>query len=136
MQLKNGRSSGTAVMVFSGEYDLASKEQVRAAFDAVLDASRLALDFSDVTYIDSAIIHELLRVHNARSAGDLERETLVMHNNNLLKVFDILNLASVFRVVDSLDEAIDKNGEDITVQYASAFNGAAYVNGAIKGATA
>lgn len=68
MQLKNGRSSGTAVMVFSGEYDLASKDQVRSAFDAVLDAPRLALDFSDVTYIDSTIIHELIRVHNARAA--------------------------------------------------------------------
>ncbi|MGA8325141.1 MAG: STAS domain-containing protein [Candidatus Cybelea sp.] len=136
MQLKNGRSSGTAVMVFSGEYDLASKDQVRSAFDAVLDAPRLALDFSDVTYIDSTIIHELIRVHNARAAADLERETVVMRNSSLLRLFEILHLRSVFRVVDSLDEAIDKNGEDITVQYASAFNGAASVNGAIKGATA
>lgn len=59
-----------------------------------------------------------------------------MRNSSLLRLFEILHLRSVFRVVDSLDEAIDKNGEDITVQYASAFNGAASVNGAIKGATA
>lgn len=133
--MKNGRGSGTAVMVFSGEYDLASKEQVRAAFDAVLEAPRVALDFSDVTYIDSTVIHELVRVHNARAAGDLERETVVMRNSNLLKIFEILHLGSVFRVVESLDEAVGKNGEDITVHYASAFNGAAHVNGATKGAT-
>ena len=136
MRYEERTGSGTAVLVFSGEYDLASKKQVRAAFDAVLEAPRLALDFSDVTYIDSTIIHELVRVHNARAAGDLERETLVVRNGNLLRVFEILNLASVFRVVESLDETVDKNGEDITVQYACAFNGAAHLNGAIKGATA
>ncbi len=131
--MKNGRRSSTAIMVFSGEYDLASKDQVRAAFDAVSEAPRVALDFSDVTYIDSTIIHELVRLHNARSAGDLERETLVVRNSNLLRVFELLNLASVFRVVESLDEAVDKNGEDITVHYASSFNGAAHPNGAVKG---
>ncbi|MGC2406838.1 MAG: STAS domain-containing protein [Candidatus Cybelea sp.] len=133
--MKNGWSSGTVVMVFNGEYDIASRHQVRTAFDAVSEAPRVALDFSDVTYIDSTIIHELLRLHNARAAGDLERETVVMRNSNLLRVFEILNLASVFRVVESLDEAIGKNGEDVTVQYASAFNGATHGNGAVTGSS-
>lgn len=134
--MRNGHSSGTVVMVFSGEYDIVSKDQVRTAFDAVSEAPRLALDFSDVRYIDSSIIHELLRLHNTRAAGALERETVVVRSKNLLRLFEILHLASVFRVVESLDEAVDKNGEDITVQYASAFNGAARVNGSIKDLTA
>ncbi len=116
------------VIVFNGEYDIASKEQVRTAFDAVSEAPRVALDLSDVTYIDCSIIHELVRLHNTRAAGDLERETVVMRNSNLLKIFEILHLGSVFHVVESWDEAVDKNGKDITVQYASAFNGAAHVN--------
>jgi len=134
MRVKNGRSSGTVVMVFNGEYDIASKHQIRTAFDAVSKYPRVALDFSDVTYIDSSIIHELVRLHNTRAAGALERETIVVRSENLLRIFELLNLASFFRVVETLDEAVGKSGEDITVQYASAFDGAAHVNGAIKDA--
>jgi len=117
--LGDGQGAVTVVMVFSGEYDLASKDHVRAALDAVSRTGRLALDFSDVTYMDSSIIHELIQVHNVRAACDLERETLVVRNTNLLRIFNILSLASVFRVVDSLDAAIGKNGQQITVRYAN-----------------
>jgi anti-anti-sigma factor len=126
------------VMVFSGEYDLASKEQVRAAFDAVSEAPRVVLDFSDVSYIDSSVVVELVRIHSARAAGDLERETVVVGNKNLLKIFDILQLASVFRIVDTLDDAVGKNGEHISVHYASSFDGsprdkgAPFVSGALQ----
>lgn len=136
MRLKNARNCGTAVIVFSGEYDIASKDQVRTAFDAVSEAPRVALDFSEVTYIDSSIISELVRLHNTRAAGGLERETVVVRNKTLLRIFEILRLASVFRVVESLDQAVDKDGKDIAVQYASAFDGAARVNGIIKGPAA
>lgn len=134
--MKNGRSSATTVMVFSGEYDIASKDEVRAAFNAVSGAQRVALDFTDVTYIDSSIIQELVRLHNARVAGELERETIVLRNRNLIRIFELLHLTSIFRVVESLDEAIGKEGEDIIVQYASAFDGATRVSSAIKGITA
>ncbi len=130
--MKSARDSGTAVMVLSGEYDFASKGQVRAAFDAVLEARRVALDFSYVTYVDSTIVHELVRLHKARSAGGLESETLVVRDRNLLRLFEILDLASMSRVVESLDEAVGKNGEDITVQYVSAFKRAAHVHAPSK----
>ena len=80
---------------------------------------------SDVTYIDSTIIAELARLHNARAASNLERETVVMQNPNLTKLFDLLRLASVFHVVETLDHAVGKNGEQIVVRYASSFDGAA-----------
>jgi len=126
---------GTVVVVFSGEYDFASQDQVRTALDAVSEAPRVALDFTDVAYIDSSIIHELVRLHNTRAAADLECETVVVRRGNFPRLFEILHLASVFRVVESLDETVDKNGENISVRYASAFDGAAAVNG-VKDATA
>ncbi len=121
---RNGQCPDTVVMVFSGEYDLASKEPLRAAFDAVSEAPRVVLDFSGVTYIDSTVIHELVRIHNARAVRGLERETIVVRNESLLRIFDIVNLAAVLRVVESLDDAVAKNGAHISVQYASSFDGA------------
>lgn len=128
----------TIVMVFSGEYDLASKDQLRAVFDSLSEAPSVVLDFSDVTYLDSTVISELVRMHNGRAASRLEPATLVMHNKNLLRVFNVLQLPQVFRVVEALDNAVAKNGEDIIVQYASSFAGsvAPHRNGSAEGATA
>lgn len=119
--MKNGKPA-TVVLALSGEFDLTSRDQVRAAFDAVSDAPRIVLDLSDTTYIDSVLVQELLRAHNARAAADLERETLVVRNRSFLRVFEILQLASVFRVVEHLDEAVGNN-DDITVQFISAPGG-------------
>ncbi len=133
--VKNGQCSDTVVMVFSGEYDLASKEPLRAAFDAVSKAPRVVLDFTGVTYVDSTVIHELVRIHNARAVDGLERETLVVRNENLLRIFDIVNLSAVFRVVESLDDAVAKDGAHISVHYASSFDGAAALDGSRQART-
>jgi anti-anti-sigma factor len=121
--VKDGRA-GTTVMVLSGEYDLASREQVRAAFDSISAVPRVALDFSDVTYIDSTIIHALARLYNARVASQLDAPTLVVRSAAFIKLFTMLRLTTIFRVVDTLDEAVARDGKDITVQYASSFDGA------------
>ncbi len=125
----------TTVMVFSGEYDVAYRDQLRAAFDSVAHAPRLVLDFSDVTYIDSTIIGEMVRLHNARAVNDLERATVVLDNPNLRRTFDILMLAAVFHVVKALDDAVGKDGRTLSVQYASSFDGSTATsrNGASKG---
>jgi anti-anti-sigma factor len=129
--VKDAQALATTIMVFSGEYDLAARDQLRAALDSISAAPRIALDLSDVSYIDSTIIHELLRLHNARAAHELERETIIVRTANLLKVFGVLSLASVFRIVESLDEFVAKDGEHIVVQYASSFDGAARADDAI-----
>ena len=121
--MKNRRRSGAAVLVLNGEYDRASKDQGRAAFDAVSDARRVVLDFSDVSYVDSMIVRELVRLHNARAVGSLERASIVARNGTLQRIFEILQLESVFRVVESLDEARAEIGEEPTVLYVPAFNG-------------
>lgn len=119
--VKNGKPTGTTVLVFTGEYDLALRDQVRAAFDSVSHARRVIVDLSGATYIDSMIVQELVRVHNARAADDLEREWVVVRNRALLRVFEILRLAAVFRVVERLEEAISRDEETISMRYVSEF---------------
>ncbi len=115
------KTSSVSVMIFSGEYDLMSIGQLRAAMDSLAQTPSAVLDFSDVTYIDSTVISELIRLHNAREASGIERPTLVMRHPNLLRVLEILGLCEVFRIVGTLDDAVEKNGTDVDVHYVSSF---------------
>ena len=48
-----------AVMIFRGEYDIATAARLRADLNRLRDLRRVVLDFTDVTYLDSKAIHEL-----------------------------------------------------------------------------
>ena len=108
----------TVVMVFAGEYDLTSKEQLRTTLARLSTMPRFVLNFSDVTYLDSTVITELIRMRNFRAASGFERETIVFQHPQLKRVFDILDMGKVFRLVETLDEALERNGAPVTVQYA------------------
>lgn len=112
----------TAVIVLSGEYDLASRDQLRAAFGSIAQAPRAVLDFSNVTFIDSSVLIELVRFHNARAASGLQHATLVVQSANLLRLFDIVEFRAVLDIVETLDEAIRKNGDRVKIYYASSFD--------------
>lgn len=116
-----GSPAKLVVMVFSGEYDLSSKEELRAAFTSLSCEPYVVLDFSAVTYMDSTVITELLRMHHLRLANGFDRATVVAHNRHLIKLVDVLQLGSIFRVVETLDEAVGKNGQKFLMRYASAF---------------
>jgi len=131
MAMKNWLSndSGTIVMIFSGEYDLESKDLLRTVVDELAKAPNVVLDFSAVTYIDATVIAALMRLHNARAADGLERETLVVRHKNLLRVLDVLHLTEVFNIVEALDDALSKNGKTAIIQYASSFAGSKTAQG-------
>lgn len=109
------------VLVLRGEYDVAVKDQVRAAFDSLAEAPTAVVDFSDVTYIDCSVIRELIRLHNTRAAGGLQRETVVARSASLLRVFHMFHLEAVFPIVEALDDALGNNGDRVRMQYASSF---------------
>ena len=49
------------VLVLSGELDLAAAPRLRARVDETAPGRALVLDLSDATFIDSAVLKELLR---------------------------------------------------------------------------
>lgn len=110
----------TVVMIFNGEYDVSNKVTVRAELTALSDEPNLVLDFSDVTYMDSICISELVRMREYRMTKQLEKVTIVQSSRSVGRLFEILNLGSVFNVVGTLDEVLPKDGTSIIVQYASA----------------
>ncbi|HEY1656216.1 MAG TPA: hypothetical protein VGF86_14010 [Candidatus Tumulicola sp.] len=55
-------------------------------------------------------------MHNLRAASGFERETIVFQHPRLKRLFDILDMGKVFRLVRTLDDAVEKNGAPVTVQ--------------------
>jgi len=119
-------NSGTVVMVFSGEYDLTAKHQLREAFSFVADAERAVLDFNGVTYLDSTALSELTLLHKSRSVAGLDAATIVTSNGNILRLFEIVDMRQFFNFTDAMPE-IDADGDGVRIHDASSFgmNGSA-----------
>jgi anti-anti-sigma factor len=108
-----------AVMIFSGEYDIAGAERLRADLNRVRDVRRVVLDFTDVTFIDSKAIHELVNLHHYRAAKGFEREAIVFANPNLRRVFGILKLEQVFHCVSNLSDVVRNDNTLSHLYYAA-----------------
>jgi anti-anti-sigma regulatory factor len=108
-----------AVMVFSGEYDIATIELLRADLGRVRDIQRVVLDFTDVTYVDSKAIHELVSFRNYRAEKGYERETIVFQDPNLRRIFGILKLEQVFNCVSNLSDVVRNDKTPSHLYYAS-----------------
>jgi anti-anti-sigma factor len=107
-----------AVMIFSGEYDIATAQGLRADLNRVRDIQRVILDLSDVTYVDSKAIHELIGFRNYRAEKGFEREAVVFHSPALRKIFGILNLEQVFHCVSNLSDVVRNDNTPSHLYYA------------------
>ncbi|HEY6487322.1 MAG TPA: STAS domain-containing protein [Candidatus Cybelea sp.] len=118
-------STETVVMIFNGEYDLTSKNQLREAFSLVADVERAVLDFNDVTYLDSTALGELTLLHKSRSAAGLAPATIVTSNGNILRLFEIVGMRQFFNFAGEMRE-VAAAGDSVTFQHARSFgtNGA------------
>ena len=96
----------TVVMVLIGEFDISTRDRLSAALERLNDAGNVILDLTEVRYLDSTAIGEFIRLHKVRKAKGLPRETIVITNDALRRIFDILRLAEVFDLADGLQEAV------------------------------
>lgn len=85
---------------FSGEYDLARKEELRRQLTPLTTVERAVLDFTDVTFIDSSCLVELLRANRMRDEAGLEPLTILIRPDGVVqRVFDITQLSAALNVV-------------------------------------
>jgi anti-anti-sigma regulatory factor len=106
-------------MIFAGEYDIAAAQRLRADLHRIRDLQNVVLDFTDVTFVDSKAIHELVDLHHYRAAKGFEREAIVFQNANLRRVFGILQLEQVFHCVSSLSDVIRSDDTPSHLYYAA-----------------
>ncbi|GAC1581178.1 MAG: hypothetical protein NVS3B7_16160 [Candidatus Elarobacter sp.] len=84
---------------FSGELDIYGVERVRAALEAI-DGPAI-LDFTDVRFIDSSTLTELVRLR--KRVGDCV--TLVVPAAHIRRALDIVGFDALFRIVKRREDA-------------------------------
>lgn len=114
-------SHAAALVEFAGEYDLASKETLRAALAFLEDATTAVLDFSKVTYIDSTVLTELVLLQQKRAGNGLDRPTLVLQNPAIRRLLQIVSMTDLFRIVASRSEALGEHGDTVVARHAGSF---------------
>jgi anti-anti-sigma factor len=107
----------TLVKVFTGEYDLRCKSRLRAEFEAVCEEQNLVLDMRGVSYVDSTFASELLWLHKCRMERGIGQVSIVRNASIIKRLFAILYFKTLFRLVDTLEEVLPKNGSTVVIQY-------------------
>ncbi|HWM11690.1 MAG TPA: STAS domain-containing protein [Solirubrobacteraceae bacterium] len=67
---EGGSSGGVTVLVLTGELDLAAAPVLRARVDAAAGGRGLVVDLEQTTFVDSAVLKELLRARAELAAAD------------------------------------------------------------------
>jgi anti-sigma B factor antagonist len=94
-------------VALAGEVDLYTAAEVRAELGRLIElgASRIVVDLTSTTYIDSTTLGVLLGALKRLqpNGGEL---VLVCPERNIRKVFEITSLDRVFTIFDSTGEAL------------------------------
>jgi anti-anti-sigma factor len=103
------------MVVFAGEYDLASKTELRKEFNRLKSVERVVLDMSEVTYFDSTFLSELLSLQKTRREKRLQSVTVIAPSKSLVrKLFKVAGMLSLLNVVESYSN----DSLDFVIEYA------------------
>lgn len=92
------------IVVFSGEYDLANKDGLRRELERFETSDGLVFDLTDVTFIDSTFLTELVRLEKGRKVNSLGRLTIVSPEGSAVRrLFNMTGLASIVIFVETCD---------------------------------
>ena len=88
---------GIVAICLEGEFDLTNARRLDDKVDRALDSGRdLILDLSEATFIDSSVIHVLVR---AGKAGDLRKQAVVLQLGTAAIVERVLEIAAIEKVL-------------------------------------
>ena len=103
LEITAGNTEATPLFVLAGELDIYTVPRFRQMVEGVLqDASRIALDLSDVVLVDSSGLGALLRL--AQTDGRGRPVALVCQGPSIPRLLELTKLADRFIVVGSVDE--------------------------------
>ena len=92
------------IIVFAGEYDLANKDGLRRTLRRLESSNGLTLDLTEVTFIDSTFISELILLEKAREANNYSQMTIVAPAKSVVRrLFEVVGITSIVNVVESCD---------------------------------
>jgi anti-anti-sigma factor len=102
LKVEERRTATDAVLVLTGEIDMATAGELRAATSRSLGEppSRVALDFSGVTFCDSQGLSTLISI-NREVAGAGSRLVLVNVGDFMTRLLEITGLRAAFEFEDT-----------------------------------
>jgi anti-sigma B factor antagonist len=100
------RDRGTGVIMLEGELDLAAAPELRTRLDG-FDGQTLVLDFTRTTFIDSAVLKELLRGRVELSERGV-RLVLAGVPTAVRRLMDLTRTSELFEDAPDLDSALKR----------------------------
>lgn len=102
--------TGVSVIAVEGELDLSTAPRLKWMLVDSLDAgrTRLAVDISETTFIDSTALGVLIGV-KMRLEGD-DRMAIVCARPNVLKIFEFAGVDDAFAIFSTLAQALEYVG--------------------------
>jgi anti-anti-sigma factor len=106
-ELRSSRIADAVVVAIIGEIDMATAPEVSRAIDATRDdASRVVVDLTGVTFLDSSALNALVHCQRDLAENDIGFRVVSPSDHAVRNVFEITHLTGTLSVVDSVDEAL------------------------------
>jgi anti-sigma B factor antagonist len=102
-------SGGVSVVVLSGELDLAAAPALRARVDEAVARRGLVIDMAETTFIDSAVLKELLRARAELAAADA-RLVLTGVSTPVRRLLDLTRTYELFEHAPDAETAVRQLG--------------------------
>lgn len=95
------------ILVLGGELDLDAAPRLEARFEAIGSVDALVLDFTQVSFIDSAVLKELLRARAELAARDV-RLVLVGVAPPVRRLLDLTRTSELFEDAPDVETALKR----------------------------
>lgn len=78
------------------------KRQWSAELERLCAEPNVIIDLSNVSYLDATCVTELLRMHARRTGKGFDREIVILGQTSVRRLFELLSMQSVVRIVERL----------------------------------
>lgn len=90
--------SATRRIDLVGEYDLNQKQELAALFRALAPDGPAVIDLTNVTYMDSTVLNELVKLRDRFKAQTV---TLLVRSKNIVRLLQTVKFDKLFEVVEA-----------------------------------
>ncbi len=97
--------SSIGVIKLTGELDIGRRDEIRAALQFAGDEPGMLLDFSEVTYADSTMLAQLLRLRNEADALRIPL-AIVIGSRQFARLIEYAGLNEAFAIFDTRAAAL------------------------------
>jgi stage II sporulation protein AA (anti-sigma F factor antagonist) len=106
LELSSSHADGILTVGAAGEIDMNNAQQLAAAIGGTSEATtRVIVDLSQITFLDSSALHALVVCRRALAERDVSIRVVSPNGGAVRNVLEIAHLTDELNVVDSLDAA-------------------------------